>query len=56
MTEKKQEPNYKAFIPVGITFIGAGVVLMIAVGVPIGLGLVSVGIAFLAIGINKTRG
>ena len=51
-----KKPNYKAFIPVGITFMGAGVVFLAAVNPAIGLGLIGVGIAFMAIGIkNKDK-
>ena len=52
---KKQEPNYKAFIPIGITFMGAGVALSAAVNPGIGVGLIGVGIVFIIIGIKKSR-
>ncbi len=55
MNESKK-PNYKAFIPVGITFLGTGVVFITAVNTVIGLGLIGVGIAFIAVGIkNKNK-
>jgi hypothetical protein len=51
-----KKPNYKAFIPIGITFMGTGVVFLTAVNPAIGLGLIGVGIAFIAIGIkNKDK-
>ena len=53
MTNK--EPNYKAFIPVGITFMGAGVALMAAVNPGVGAGLIGVGLVFLIIGIKKKK-
>lgn len=52
----EQKPNYKAFIPVGITFIGSGVAFTAAVNPAIGLGLIGVGIAFIAIGAKKAQG
>ncbi|MGD9328869.1 MAG: hypothetical protein PVH48_07885 [Cyclobacteriaceae bacterium] len=56
MNEPKK-PNYKAFIPVGITFLGTGVVFMAAVNPAIGLAFIGVGIAFIAIGVkNKDKG
>jgi hypothetical protein len=51
----KKEPNYKAFIPIGITFMGAGVALMAAINPGVGVGLIGVGVVFLIIGIKKTR-
>jgi hypothetical protein len=50
-----QKPNYKAFIPVGITFLGTGVVFIAAVNPAIGLGLIGVGIAFIAVGIKNKK-
>ena len=51
-----KKPNYKAFIPIGITFVGTGVVFMAAVNPVVGLALIGVGIAFVAIGIkNKDK-
>ena len=55
MTNKDQNINYKAFIPVGITFIGAGVTFMIAVNPAIGAGLIGVGVAFVIVGARKSR-
>jgi len=52
---EKQKPNYKAFIPVGISFIGAGTVFMTAVNPGVGVGLMGVGIVFLIIGIKKRK-
>ncbi len=54
MTESKK-PNYKAFIPIGITFIGSGIVFMTAVNPAIGIAMAGVGIAFIAIGVNHKR-
>jgi len=44
MKNKDQNINYKAFIPIGITFIGAGVTFMIAVGA-----------AYMVIGVRKSK-
>ena len=52
---KKQEPNYKAFIPVGISILGAGVALMAAVNPGVGAALIAVGIIFIIIGIKKQK-
>lgn len=38
MKNKDQKINYKVFIPVGITLIGAGVTFMLAVNSLIGVG------------------
>ena len=51
----EQKPNYKAFIPAGITFIGSGVVFMAAVNPAVGIGLLGVGIALIAIGAKKAQ-
>lgn len=53
--KKESEPNYRAFIPIGIIFMGAGVVFMTTVNPGVGLGLTGVGIAFLVIGIRKQK-
>lgn len=55
MTNQNQKPNYKAFIPVGITFMGAGVTFMITVNPGIGAGLIGVGVAFVIVGARKSR-
>ena len=55
MKNKDQKINYKAFIPVGITFIGAGVTFMLAVNSLIGVGLLGVGAAFVIIGAVRSR-
>jgi len=53
---KSNKPNYKAFIPIGITFIGTGIVFMTAVNPVIGIGIAGVGIAFIVIGVkHKSR-
>ena len=51
----KREPNYNAFIPIGITFMGAGVALMAAVNPGVGVGLIGVGVVFIIIGIKKKK-
>ena len=55
MKNKDQNINYKAFIPIGITFIGAGVTFMIAVNPAIGAGLIAVGAAYMVIGARKSK-
>jgi len=52
----EKKPNYKAFIPVGITFLGAGVALMAAVNPGVGAGLIGMGIIFIILGVkNKEK-
>ena len=55
MTNQNQKPNYKAFIPIGITFMGAGVTFMVAVNAGIGAGLIAVGVAFMIVGVRKSK-
>jgi len=55
MKNNDQKINYKAFIPIGITFIGAGVTFMIAVNSIAGAGLIGVGLAFVIIGAKRTQ-
>ena len=55
MKNNEQKINYKAFIPVGITFIGSGVTFMIAVNPMIGAGLIVVGLAFVISGAKKNQ-
>lgn len=55
MKNKDQNINYKAFIPIGITFIGSGVTFMIAVNSMIGVGLIGVGLAFVIIGARRSK-
>ena len=55
MKNNDQKINYKAFVPIGITFIGSGVTFMIAVNSMIGVGLIGVGLAFVISGAKKTR-
>ena len=55
MKNNEQKINYKAFIPVGITFIGSGVTFMIVVNSMIGAGLIGVGVAFIISGVKRTQ-
>ena len=55
MKNKYPKINYKAFIPIGVTFIGSGVTLMIAVNSMIGAGLIFVGLAFVLSGAKRTQ-
>ena len=55
MKNQNQKPNYKAFIPISIVFIGAGVTFMIAVNPGVGAGLIAVGVAFMVSGARKSR-
>jgi len=55
MKKQDQNINYKVFIPIGITFIGADVTFMIAVNPMIGAGLIGVGLAFVIIGARRSK-
>jgi len=50
----KKKTNYKEFIPIGVCFMGAGVVFLAAVNQGVGFGLIGVGLAYLAIGLKKS--
>jgi len=52
---KNQKPNYKAFIPIGIAFMGAGITFMVAVNPGVGAGLIAIGVAFMVIGVRRSR-
>jgi len=55
MKKQDQNINYKAFIPIGIAFIGAGVTFMATVNPMIGVGLIGVGLAFVIIGARRSK-
>jgi mannitol-specific phosphotransferase system IIBC component len=55
MKKQDQNINYKAFIPIGITFMGAGVTFMVAVNPGVGAGLIAVGVAFMIVGVRKSK-
>lgn len=55
MKNNEQKINYKAFVPIGITFIGSGVTFMIAVSSMIGAGLIGVGLVFVIIEAQRTK-
>jgi uncharacterized membrane protein HdeD (DUF308 family) len=52
---KQKRPNYKPFIPIGITFIGAGVVFMASLNRAIGISLMGIGVVYLILGIRKRK-
>ena len=55
MKNNDKKVNYKAFIPIGFTFIGSGLTLMITLNSMIGVGLIGVGFAFVIIGAKRTQ-
>lgn len=55
MTNQEQKPNYKAFIPIGIVFMGAGVTFLTTINPGVGAAMIAVGIVFLVIGVRKSR-
>ena len=55
MKNNEQKINYKAFVPIGITFIGSGITFMIAVNSMVGAGLIGIGLAFVIIGAKRTK-
>lgn len=54
-TENKKTINYKVFIPIGIVFLGAGVVYMLAVNIVLGISFMGIGGAWIAIGAAKMK-
>jgi len=52
---KKQEVNYKAFLPLGFSFIGVGVVLMAAIHPALGTPFIGLGIIWIAIALAKMK-
>ncbi|MFC1786483.1 hypothetical protein ACFLY8_00385 [Halobacteriota archaeon] len=53
---QKQKINYDAFIPIGVCFMGSGVVFLAAVNPGVGAGLMGVGVAWMIIGLkNKAK-
>lgn len=55
MKGENQNINYKAFIPIGIVFIGAGVTFLVAVNPAIGAALIGVGVVYVIIGARNSR-
>lgn len=55
MKNKDQNINYKAFLPIGIVFMGAGVTFLVAVNPAIGAALIGVGAVYMIIGARKSR-
>jgi hypothetical protein len=51
--DKKQ--SLKAFIPIGIAFVGAGVTYIVAVNAGVGAGLIAVGVAFMIGGARRSK-
>lgn len=51
----KKKTNYREFIPIGVCFMGAGIVFISVVNKGVGLGMLGIGLAYLAIGLAKTR-
>lgn len=49
---KHTKINYKAFIGIGVTFMGLGVVFMLAVNTVIGIALLAAGAGNLLIGLS----
>ena len=53
--KKKQKINYNAFLPIGIVFMGAGVVFMTSVNFGVGIGLLVLGLAYIIISLTKRK-
>lgn len=49
-SENEKSINYKVFIPIGITFLGAGIVFMLTVNVVLGSSFLGIGGAWITIG------
>jgi len=48
--EKEKSINYKVFIPIGITFLGVGIVFMLTFNIVLGISFLGIGGAWIAIG------
>ena len=55
MFMNKEKLNYNVFLPLGITFMGAGVVFLTAVNPGIGGAMIGMGVIFIIIGIKKSQ-
>lgn len=51
----KKQHNFKAFIPIGITFIGSGVVFITSVNPVIGTSLITIGIVWVILGVKNRK-
>ena len=51
---ERSKPNFKVFIPLGIVFIGAGIVFL-KNNTGTGVALIAVGLSWIAIGYAKTK-
>ncbi|MBK5245514.1 MAG: hypothetical protein JJE18_11010 [Eubacteriaceae bacterium] len=47
--------NYKAYIPIGITFLASGIIFISTVNKAVGIGLLGVGMMWIVIGLKKRR-
>jgi len=50
---KKKRTDYNAFVSIGIAFIGAGIASISTTNRGVGLGLLTLGIVYLIIGVAK---
>lgn len=48
--KKSRQINYKAFLPIGVTFMGAGVVFLTDINKGVGAGLIILGAVYLILG------
>lgn len=55
MSQNSERTDYKVFIPIGITFLGSGVVFLTAVNVWVGIGLIAVGIIWILVSITRYK-
>jgi uncharacterized membrane protein YhiD involved in acid resistance len=55
MPEKKKIISYKAFIATGVSFVGLGVVFMLAINTIVGLAILATGFGNLAIGLSSGK-
>ena len=55
MSEKKSKINYKVFIIMGTSFMGLGVIFMLAVNTVMGIVLLAAGLGNLAIGLSAGK-
>jgi hypothetical protein len=52
-SDNKKQPNYRAFVGIGTTFMGVGVVFIAAVNPGVGVAFLGFGIVFLVIGLSN---
>ena len=55
MTDEKKDINYKAFMGIGVVFLGVGITFINTVSLGVGIGLTVLGIVYIAVGVQKSK-